>query len=170
MKTLTLVLLFISSSLFAAQSEREWRIVIENEYKRDKRIWGTYRQVSEKTSIIKNKKSISEKRRPLANMMLKSGKMILIQPVDKQGLTSYRVKEFKYKKKKGRNYQIDLKSNDKGFLELYKDQVLSVLKKDKLKPELIDWNTLKIEDMKCKSKKSNFSCKIPLFIKQKTNS
>ena len=170
MKILTILALIFSTSLIAAPREREWRIIIENEYKRDKEIWGTYRQVSEKTSVIKHKKSISEKRNPSANMMLKRGKMILIQPVENQGITSYKVREFKYKRSKGKKYNIMLKGKSSQFLELYKNQVLSVLKKNKLDHNLIDWNSIKIEDMKCKSKRSNFSCKIPLVIKQKTNS
>lgn len=174
MKLLTIIFSFYSfflvNALAAPSGEREWRIVIENDYKRDKKIWGTYGQTSEKTSLYKKKKRIAEKRNPAANMMLKNGKMVLIQPVTKMGVTTYKVKQFPYKKSKGRRYQVQLAKQKDGFLEIYKVQLLAILKKNKINPNAIDWDSLEVEKMNCKSRKRSFNCKIPLVIKSKPNS
>ena len=166
----TLFFALLSQSIAAPKSEREWRIVIENKYQRDKEIWGTYGQISEKTSIVKKSKSLSEKRNPAANMMLKNGKMVLIQPVTSKGITSYKVKQFPYKRKKGKNYQIEIHSKKEGFLDIYKEQLIAVLKKNKINLNNVDWNSIEIEKMNCKSMKRKFNCKLPLIIRSKPNS
>ena len=149
--------------------EREWRITIENDYQRSKKIWGTYEKTKEKTSI-KKKKSVQIRRNLAANMMLKNGKMVLIQPVTLKGLTTYKVKEFPYKKKKGKRYQVALKNGKQEFLDIYKEQLVAVLKKNKINPKDVDWKSLEVDKMNCKSKRRNFNCKIPIIIKSKPNS
>lgn len=166
MKWLGIIALFIPQIIFSAPGEREWRIVIENDYKRSKKIWGTYEQKTEKTKL--NKSSI--KRSLAANMMLKNGKMVLIKPVNEQGRTSYKVKQFPYKRKKGKRYQVSLTSSKKEFIDLYRSQLIAILKKNKIDPKLVDWNSIELEKMNCKSRKRNFNCKIPLVIKSKTSS
>lgn len=173
MKKIKIALLFsfilAPSIVPAAPGEREWRIVIEKNYKRSKKIWGTYGQTSEKTRLDK-KRSVSVKRNLAANMMLKNGKMILIQPVTITGLTSYKVKEFPYKKKRGKRYQVALKEGKKEFLDIHKEQLIAVLRENKIDPNEVDWKSLQVDKMSCKSKRRNFNCQIPLVIKRKPNS
>lgn len=173
MKLLALILIvfpiLIPTTGFTAPGEREWRIVIENKYQRSKEIWGTYGQTSLKTSI-KKKKSLSVNNDLAANMMLREGKMVLIQPVSEDGVTSYKVKEFSYKRKKGKRYLVTLKDNEIKFLAIYKKELIAVLKKNKIDPEEVDWNSLIIDTMSCKSKKRSFNCETPLKIKTRSNS
>lgn len=160
----------LADSGAAPSSEKEWRIVIENDYQRDNKIWGTYGQTSEKTSLFKKKKHIAEKRRPVANMMLKDGQMVLIQPVSNEGITSYKVKKFPYKRAKGKKYNINLSDNKQHFLDLYKGQLLTILKKNKIDPNQIDWDSLDVDKMNCRSLKKRFNCKIPLTLKPRPSS
>lgn len=170
MKTISIIALIFSLNSYSAPSEKEWRIVIENKYKRSKKIWGTYGLTSEKSSITNKKKSISHKRAPEANMMLKNGKMVMIHPTSRAGKTSYKVKSFPYKRKKGKAYQIDLQDQKANFLEIYRQQIVSILKRNKINPDLVDWQSLEVDKMNCLSKKVNFSCKIPVLIKVRTSS
>lgn len=167
-KILVPILLILPSLGNCAPGEREWRIVIENQYQRSKEIWGTYGQTSLKTSI-KKKKSKSVRNDLAANMMLKNGKMVLIQPVVEDGVTSYKVKEFPYTRKKGKRYQVALKNDEIKFLAIYKEELIAVLKKNKIDPKAVDWDSLIIDTMNCKSKKRSFNCKTPLRIKTRPN-
>lgn len=170
MKILCLLSLFISLSLHSAPREKEWRIVIENNYKRSKKIWGTYGLTSEKSSITNKKKAKSQRRNPEANMMLKGGKMVLIHPTNKNGTTSYKVKSFPYKRKAKKTYHIELNSKKDLFLEIYRQRIMAILKRNKIDPTSIDWKSLELDKMSCVSKRVNFNCKIPLLIKAKSNS
>ncbi len=170
MKWISIMSLFFSLNAHSAPREKEWRIVIENKYKRSKKIWGTYGLTSEKSSITNKKRSISHKINPEANMMLKGGKMVMIHPTSSEGKTSYRVKSFPYKRKKGKAYKIQLTGNKEQFLSIYRERIVSILKKNKINSDLVDWNSLKVESMNCFSKKVNFDCKIPLLIKIRPNS
>jgi hypothetical protein len=170
MKWISLLALIFSLNTHSAPREKEWRIIIENKYKRSQKIWGTYGLTSERSSITNIKKSISQSRNPEANMMLKDGKMVMIHPTNTAGRTNYKVKSFSYIRKKGKNYQIELMNEKEKFLEIYRQQIVAILKKNKINPESVDWQSIEIDKMNCYSKRSNFNCKIPLLIKSRTNS
>jgi hypothetical protein len=170
MKWLSIFTLIFSLNTYSAPIEKEWRIVIENNYKRSKKIWGTYGLTSERSSITNKKKSKTHRRNPEANMMLKNGKMVMIHPTSKNGKTSYKVKSFPYKRKPGKSYQIELQEQKEMFLEIYKEQIMVILRRNKVDTDLIDWKSIELDKMSCLSKRVNFNCKIPLLIKVKNNS
>jgi len=168
-------------SLKVAASPSELRFNIQSKYKLNKKIWGTYKQIWEVTSL-KNKKELGKKinkkkkyhlvHKPLGTILFKHKKMYFMKSSFEVGRTELKVEKFSYKKlvnrKNNIKYEVESENLDENLYSIYKDRIHHFLESN---PELygkmayIDKKYFDFGDMNCQRKKKIIFCNISVSIK-----
>ncbi len=139
------------------------KINIHKSFKRNKDIWGTYKQTTE--TIIAHrggKKFVENTIVQTGDAILSKGNLVIVRSVrekEKDVDTKILVKTFPYKKKKG-NFQIDTQKQQNDFLELYGPKITAFLKRKNLHRGKI--TIARVQEMTCQSKSLQLDCTIPL--------
>jgi hypothetical protein len=83
------------------------KLVIERTYTRNKEIWGTYRQVSEKGSAYaQGRKVLLKNQAPIGDMIIQNGQVIFIRTLDSDLEAAVAIEGFPYKKRGG-NFDLE---------------------------------------------------------------
>lgn len=170
MKIILLLLFILSiSPLFAASSPSKFYMT--SSYKRSKKIWGTYNQYKE--SVVKmNSKGKRLYRKfyttPLANLVIKNGKVHFIRPLQIEGIIKYQIKSFPYKRdRKKKVFKINPEGRNNELILFFQDNLKDLVKRDKkLKKMDIIKDDIEIvfEEFTCWQKRGKLHCQFPLSI------
>lgn len=168
-----LLLACSKASSYPMQNQSKVHILIKSTFKRNKRIWGTYKQVSERVTSRKNNQDHTNEisySKNNGNLIFQDGKAIFVRPVHNDRKTKLEVVSLPYTKMKAskKNYYIDVSGQKSEVYSLYKNILGEMLKNN------TSWNNLsndqrakiiKVENnIKCKKIGLKFDCSVPITV------
>lgn len=103
-----LTLIFSCQNLFA-------EIKLQSTYLRNRKVWGTYKQIKESSNKSKDDLSIFQS----GDAIISKDGLILIKSLDEQTKSQVLVTTLPYKKSSSRSYEVNIKGREKEIKEFY---------------------------------------------------
>ena len=108
-------------------------ITISSTYQRNKKVWGTYKQINEKS----NRKKHNAKLFQSGDVILSSKGLVVIKSIESSIDSRVIVANFPYKRLKNRNYQISFHGQEEVLKDLYSESI----KQNGYKQELVTFKS-----------------------------
>lgn len=158
-----------------ARDGKTFDFIIKSSFKKNKKIWGTYKLFKEKTIITSEVEKlllqdiVKNSGLSGSSLVFRKGKVVFVEPNFLNGKTKLSVKSFPYVEDENKISIFSSHDAQKNhLLELYNDRLVKIFKKAQVlskKRALIDNKRITFGKIDCLKNGNNIDCELPVSVR-----